>query len=147
MAEKAEKKKSFLWIIIAVVAVVVIWWMTKGTNGSSPTGGAVSTLSGKGAYQVVFLDTDQAYVGKIKEEGEYIRVNEAFRLLVDQGTEADKQTNIQLVKIDESFHGPTDSILINRDHVTLMQELRADSKLIETIKNYQPAPPAGGSKK
>lgn len=135
----AEKRTSLLWIVIAVVAVIVIWWMLKGTNGGSTSGGAISTLSGKGTYQVVFLDTDQAYVGKIKEEGEYIRVNDAFRLLVDQGTEADKQTNVQLIKIDESFHGPTDSLLINRDHVTLLQELRADSKLLETIKNYQPA--------
>ncbi|MFY9484248.1 MAG: hypothetical protein WAP74_01340 [Patescibacteria group bacterium] len=135
----AEKRKSLLWLIIAVVAVVVIWWMIKGTKGTSSSSSAVSALGGKGTYQVVFLDTDQAYVGKIKEEGEYIRVNDAFRLLVDQGTDADKQTNIQLVRIDESFHGPTDSLLINRDHVTLLQELRADSKLLETIKNYQPA--------
>lgn len=136
----AEQRKSLMWIVIAVVAVIVIWWMLKGGSGTSTGGGsAVSALSGKGTYQVVFLDTDQAYVGKVKEEGEYLRVNETFRLLVDQGTEADKQTNIQLVKIDESFHGPTDSLLINRDHVTLIQELRADSKLLETIKNYQPA--------
>lgn len=134
----AEQRKSLLWLVIAVVAVVVIWWILK-DKGAPSSGSAVSALSGKGTYQVVFLDTDQAYVGKIKEEGEYIRVSGAFRLLVDQGTETDKQTNIQLVKIDESFHGPTDSLLINRDHVTLIQELQADSKLIETIKNYQPA--------
>lgn len=140
----AATKKSLAWLVIAVVALLVIWWVAKGTgtsNQGSTTTSKASAVTGKGAYQVVFLDTDQAYVGKTKEEGEYIRVNDAFRLLVDQGTDTDKQTNIQLIKIDESFHGPTDSLLINRAHVTLIQELRADSRLLETIKSYQPAAP------
>jgi len=134
----ADKKKSFLWLIIIAVVVIGVWLALKEGSGSKSAGGsALPSLGGKTNYQVVFLDTEQAYVGKVQDQGEFIKLSDAYRLFVRTGTEENKETNIELARVDESFHGPTDTILINRDHVTLIQQLRTDSKLLDTIKNYQ----------
>lgn len=139
----AQQKKSTLFLAIVVIAVAIIWLVVKnnsspassGTTGAKNSTGYSLTKSG---YQAVILTNDQAYIGKVDNLNDtFVRVNDAYRLVVSESSEKGK-TDLKLVKLEEGVHGPTNTLLVNRNQISLVEDLRADSKLLDIIKNYKP---------
>ena len=103
----------------------------------------------QGKYQAVFLTNGQVYFGKIgTREGSYLELFDIFYLQVkpvlQQGDNSnenknaqDQKTELSLVKLGNELHGPLDRMMINRDQIVFVEDLKDDSKVTEAIHRYQ----------
>ena len=135
-------KKRLPAIIGGVIALLVIfsagWWLMNGFIDS----GIDSSK-----YQAVFFDNGQVYFGKLKGvNSEYMQLTEIYYLQNDStetGASQDPQSSsttagdVQLVKLGDEIHGPEDKMIISREKIQFYENLKSDSKVSTTIKNYQ----------
>lgn len=135
-------KKRLPAIIGGVIALLVIlgagWWFMNGFIDS----GIDSSK-----YQAVFFDNGQVYFGKLKGvNSEYMQLTEIYYLQNDStetGASQDPQSSsttagdVQLVKLGDEIHGPEDKMIISREKIQFYENLKSDSKVSTTIKNYQ----------
>jgi len=42
-----------------------------------------------------------------------------------------------LIKLGNEIHGPADSMIITKDHILFIEQLKDDSKVVRAIKEYQ----------
>ncbi|MEK7504772.1 MAG: hypothetical protein AAB589_00585 [Patescibacteria group bacterium] len=140
--EVGQKKAGIWWIILLLVIVVVAggWWWV---NGGSFLGGASSK------YQAVFLSNNQVYFGKLSNSNSnYPKLTDIYYLQVAQPLQPSQPANnINLVKLGNELHGPSDGMKINRDHILFVEDLKADSQVVQAIEQYKknqaaPATPA-----
>ncbi len=100
----------------------------------------------KGSYQAVFLSNGQVYFGKISDlGGEYVKLHDIFYLILQrplqeqtapaEGEEQVSQYN--LIKLGNEMHGPIDEMVISRDRILFIEELKDDGKVVQTIKGYK----------
>ena len=96
------------------------------------------------SIRIVFLTNGQVYFGKMVENNEKeIVLNNVYYIQVNANTAPEKtanalnQTSFNLVKLGNELHGPTDQLFINRLQVVFYENLRDDSKVVESIKNYK----------
>ena len=138
---ESPKKKSGIvkWIIIAAATVLVVggllWFLVL-------RGGAAGQVEG-GRYQAVFLTSGQVYFGKLSfVDDKYMKLTEVFYIqTASSGTdvqsgESDSSTDMQLIKLGNEIHGPTDAMVISRDQVLFFENLKDDGKVAQTIKEY-----------
>ena len=93
-------------------------------------------------YYAVFLDNNQVYFGNMvsKSKEELILTNVYYLQVSAGASEAVPQLSdprFTLIKLGQELHGPTDELMINREHVVFYEKLREDSKVVESIKNQQ----------
>jgi len=138
---------AFVWIIalVAVIAVIfAIIYLVKPFGTSLVPDMAVSegTVDASG-YQAVFLTNGQVYFGKVTSSltGQFVDVEDVYYLQVAQAAETDPaaQQGTSLVKLGSEMHGPEDDMQVNRDQILFVEQLRADSKIVEAIQSYQAA--------
>lgn len=105
----------------------------------------------QGKYQAVFLTNGQVYFGKVSSHNSsYIEVVDIYYLQVrpvlQQSEEqnntnstapAEQKTELSLVKLGNELHGPLDRMMINKDQVVFIEDLKDDSKVTDAIKRYQ----------
>lgn len=95
-------------------------------------------------YHAVFLSNGQVYFSKIaKQTTDSVILNDVYYLRVQRALQPAQQpegeqpqqpqTSISLVKLGNELHGPEDKMVINRDHVLFIEELKEDSKVVEAI--------------
>lgn len=124
-------------LIIAVIAVGGLW-LVKNAFGSPIK---------SGQYQAVFLTSGQVYFGKLdKIGGEYSRLTDVFYI---QATEADEAANpqegeadttdLQLIKLGSEVHGPEDEMIVNKEQILFVENLKEDGKVSQSIKQYYSA--------
>lgn len=105
----------------------------------------------KANWQAVFLTNGQVYFGKIqKMDNSYITLQNIYYLQVvtqplqqsaganNQPADSNAQTEqrLTLIKLGNELHGPRDEMLINRDQVVLMEDLKDDSRVVSAINDY-----------
>lgn len=101
-------------------------------------------------YSAVFLVNGQVYFGKItKNNSQEMILSNVFYLqssgdstvtnanAANSANNALNQTHFNLVKLGNELHGPTDELFINKSQITFYEKLRANSKVVESIKNYK----------
>lgn len=93
------------------------------------------------SYQVVYLNNNQAYFGKLKNTGGDYLVLESPYIVQEIKAPADdtkkaEDTQVQttLVKVRDQVYGPDDSIALSSKQVLFWQNLRSDSKVAKAIK-------------
>lgn len=123
-------------IVIGIIALLLI----------NP--GNESRLVEKDKYQAVFLDNGQVYFGRINSMNtNYIDLISIYYLNVDDsiqptdGTET--QQNIALKKLGCELHGPSDRMVINREHIIFWENLRGEGKVTEAITDWVNNNPEG----
>jgi len=90
-------------------------------------------------WQAIFLDNNQAYFGRIiKETKNYVILQDIYYLQIQQLTnETEKKEEakpqLSLVRLGDEIHGPEDEMKINRDHILFIEQLRADSPIVQKI--------------
>lgn len=106
-------------------------------------------------YQAVFLSNGQVYFGQIQSvNGRYVDLRNIFYLNSQNGngnsnsqstSTSSNSTNNQftLVKLGCELHGPYDQMIINRGTITFWENLRDDSQVVKTIKQWQQQNPNG----
>ncbi|MFH1183304.1 MAG: hypothetical protein V1690_03510 [Candidatus Moraniibacteriota bacterium] len=161
------RKSNVMGIVIALglaVLLVILFWLIKEMKGfkgasmgsiidyksdGSTSVGALKIDQGK--YQAVFLTNGQVYFGKINASSTtYLELVDIYYLQVkpvlQQGDEGNQNANnnsqqqkteLSLVKLGNELHGPLDRMMINKDQVVFVEDLKDDSKVTDAIRRYQ----------
>ncbi len=122
-------------IIVIALAVGTVFYFMK-----------IAAL-GDTRYQAVFLQSGQVYFGKLSnEDGLYPTLRDVFYIQVTQPSPSAKKgevppSNMNLVKLGSELHGPTDEMKINRNQILFIEDLRADSRVVQSILQYKKSNP------
>jgi len=131
---KGNSKPIGLVILVIVIVLLVLWW----TDNLGFSG-----VSANDEYQSVFLTNNQVYFGKLsKVNSQYPVLTDVFYLQIRQtlqprDQEAPAATNVNLVKLGGEIHGPTDRMVINRDHILFYENLKSDSQVVKAILEFE----------
>ena len=97
-------------------------------------------------YQVVFLNNDQFYFGKLQilNDNSY-RLTDVYYIQQTQADNKDGQGGAnqeaantpRLVKLGNELHGPDDAMFFNSSQVLFWENLKSDSKVTKAIAEYQ----------
>lgn len=137
-----DKKSWLLLLVIVAVVVIAGFLFFTNQNDGAPAGEDVAN-SADSDYQAVFLINNQVYFGKLANANrQYVSLTDIYYLQVNQPIQplAEGQNpgpDINLVKLGGELHGPTDEMRINRDHILLVEDLRADSNLVNAIEQFK----------
>ena len=125
-------------VLVALVAILVA------TGGKSSEKGYVDDKK----LQAVFLNGGQVYFGNIKDlNNKYLSMKNIYYLRVNQqvqpnqSTAANSSNDISLVKLGCELHGPTDSMVINREQVIFWENLKVDGQVAKAVEEYQKSNP------
>lgn len=106
-------------------------------------------------YYAMVLKSGQIYFGKIQEEKngfltiESVYYFKVMNVQVPQPTlnpkskikqatpSAQFKKQFTILKLGSEIHGPTDSLMLNRDQVKSIEELKENSKIVQAIKKYE----------
>ena len=82
-------------------------------------------------YQAVFLADEQIYFGKLKDiDSAYPVLEDVYYIFIEN----DDPSTGRLVKLGQNEpHNPQDQMVINRDHILFWENLKPDSRVIQTI--------------
>jgi hypothetical protein len=124
-----------LLLILAVLALLVCYFFGEKISMSMKTEG----------YQAVFLTSGQVYFGKLEASGSWLKLADIYYLQTSQPLQttnsntplADANQNIQLVKLGNELHGPTDAMYIGRKEVLFWENIKDDSKVLDAINKYK----------
>lgn len=135
--QKIKPKRNFvrkmMYGVIFLCVLVIISFLVfyiKTSNSS-----ILNKINGNTSYSALFLSNGQVYFGKIvsKDSSEII-VKDVFYL---QSNNNSGVGGFVLLKLSNELHGPEDSMFINKDHILFYENLREDSKVVESIKNFK----------
>ncbi len=137
--------KSWLIRLAIVVAIVtaasLLVWLIWSQND------AISDKIDKDKHQAVFLTSGQVYFGKLEViDRNWFRLSDVYYVQnniqgdSDELADAEKPTdsttkNMQLIKLGDEVHGPEDEMLINRDQVTILENLKPGSRVSQLIQS------------
>ena len=137
-------------VVIVILVVLSGMWLLMGKlfSGSGLTG------INKSGYQAVYLTNGQAYFGKLQSGGtDYLKLSDIYYLQSqstdtasattnskDTDTNTTSQSNLQLYKMtDATLVGPEDTMYISTKQILLYENLKPDSKVVQSIEKYQQA--------
>ncbi|NLE07061.1 MAG: hypothetical protein GX627_00355 [Parcubacteria group bacterium] len=91
-------------------------------------------------YYAVFLTNGQVYFGQpvSKSRSEFVLKDVYYLQVSDSATTAQEQLTeprFSLVKLGQELHGPTDKLYVNVANLIFYEQLKNDSKVVESIKN------------
>jgi len=130
--------KMLSTIIGVIVAGLIAWFGYASWKSSQPS-------SANGPRQAIFLADGQVYFGHASSlKNQIITLIDVYYLQAQQNPQAltdPKATpttaqQVNLIKLGEELHGPTDKMLINRDRITFMEDMKDDSQINQKIKDY-----------
>ena len=123
-----QKKYIVLVLVVAVIVLLVVFKDMIPENAS---------------YQAVFLTNSQVYFGKMSTlNGQFSTLTDVYYLQVPPAADSkgDVPGGPQLIKLGSELHSPKDELVINRDHILFVQELRPESQVVQAIKNFKNPP-------
>jgi hypothetical protein len=125
-------------LVVAVVAYIAVGGPKKAESGY---------VDNK-KLQAVFLNGGQVYFGNIKDlNGKFLSMSNIYYLRVNQQVQpnqSNSSTNsndISLVKLGCELHGPTDSMVINREQVVFWENLKDDGQVAKAVAEYKKSNP------
>lgn len=133
--EKPVKKWPKYLVFLAGIVLVgcaVLWFFGSKNSIASEVDGS--------KYQAVFLATGEVYFGKltILPDG-YYKMKDVYYIQkkatesTDDGQVAAQSNNMELIKLGNELHSPTDSMFFNRDQVLYFENLKSDSDFMKKI--------------
>lgn len=142
---KRQKSANRLLLAIVIGAVIAVLglatWLLASMNSAASAPGVDANK-----YQAVFLNNGQVYFGKLVQvNDQYLKLTKVF-YIQDSTTDAtsteksDDQTTTgdkKLIKLGKEVHGPEDAMIINRDQVTMYENLKSDSEVTKLITQYK----------
>ncbi|MDQ6985948.1 MAG: hypothetical protein Q9M91_00935 [Candidatus Dojkabacteria bacterium] len=94
-------------------------------------------------YQAVFLTNGQVYFGDVTDERSdvvilediyYLQINKNIQSQ-DPNEAATEVPDISLIKLGEELHGPEDQMIINKEQVLFIENLKSDSDVVKAIQS------------
>lgn len=88
-------------------------------------------------WYAIFLDNNQAYFGQIvRQTKNFVVLKNVYYLQVQQSAQEKERAQgpqLSLVRLKDEIHGPEDEMKINRNHILFIEQLRADSQIVQKI--------------
>jgi hypothetical protein len=86
----------------------------------------------RNAYQAVFLTNGATYFGKLEPQGDnWFLLSDVFYLSVSD------QSGTQLIKRGSEAQGPKEPMIISREQVLFIENLKDDSDIVALIKKFR----------
>ena len=86
----------------------------------------------RNAYQAIFLTNGSTYFGKLQEQGdEWFVLSDVFYL------SASDQTGTQLIRRGSEPQGPREPMIISKQQVLFIENLRDDSDIVTAIRKFK----------
>ncbi len=146
-AQHASKKRMSRSrsVVVSIAVVVLLALIVAGGLWAGRTILASPIKSDQ--YQAVFLSSGQVYFGKLDNLGkDYSRLTDVFYIqaTANEGDAQNPQdtgstTDLQLIKLGSEVHGPEDEMLINKDQILFVENLKAEGKVSTSIRQYYDA--------
>lgn len=154
--DQISRKKRFLspGIILIALAIAVIFtaftylWqepqilITKESPEKEIEKVSIKKLDSE-KYWAVFLTNEQVYFGHLENlDTDYPKLTDIYYFVLKdplQGQLQDEERKVEpgLVKLGSEIHGPVDSMIINKDHILFVEQLKDDSKVVKAIEQYK----------
>lgn len=127
--------KKVLWIIFILVIIGVVYFVFFSNKGGNET-----NTDNNGWYAVKLVN-NEIYYGQIEDiKADPVIIDNVY-YNYDQakgGAAANTETsNLRLVKRGKETHGPDGTMSIVRMQILYMEPLKADSKVLEAILDYE----------
>jgi len=142
-----EKRQTILWTVVILAAALLLLMIFNGLlGGDTRNFGRLSDWADFSKYQAVFLSNGQVYFGKVTDANQqtlvlediyYLRIAGDLQTSVEQPATSAEADNFSLVKLGNEIHGPEDKMSINLSQVLFVEDLKADSKVVEAIRAYE----------
>ncbi len=87
-------------------------------------------------YQAVFLSNDQVYYGHLRNwHGNQVLLTDVYyaQAASETDTKDTKQPQFVLVKLTDHATAPKDALYLNRDHILYVEDLAANSQIVQII--------------
>ncbi len=137
-----NRNKKIVVITLAILAILGVAMAVDKTISKYKLRQATSA-----EYQAVFLSNGQVYFGKLEKNHYGYVLRDIYYLKTAQNIQpatseqgsstpnsSDSQQTLQLVKLGSEVHGPEDAMYIDRDKIMFWENLKSDSKVVQTIK-------------
>lgn len=136
---KGRKKLIAISITVIVLAAAIVLIVLMAYRSS------VGSLIDGSKYQAVFLTNGQSYFGKLQPAGgSYMELTNIFYLQTKatdttaaQQATPDTTAQVQLVKLGDEIHGPSDQMIIDKSQILFFENLKSDGKVAQSIAAYQ----------
>lgn len=123
------KKALYALLIIFIIGIVTVVYL-------KPNSLKIFNVTNKNTpFSAIFLSNGQVYFGKVlSNNNNEMTVKDVFYL---QANNNSGTGGFVLLKLSNELHGPEDTMFINKNHVLFYENLRQDSKVVESIKNFK----------
>lgn len=138
---KKLKMKRLATIVGGVVAIALL---TMGALSMYLSSTSANIDSSK--YQALFLTNGQVYFGKLQAlNSGYMKLTDIYYLQTQstsstnsdlQASDTKTAADVQLIKLGNEIHGPVDEMIISKDQILFFENLKKDSKVVESIASY-----------
>src|SRR5216117_1517575 len=122
-----------LLVLIALILIVlVVRTQLFRTGIASLFAPIAAEVIDHSAYQAVFLTNGSTYFGKLQPQGDgWFLLSDVFYLSVSD------QSSTQLIKRGNESQGPKEPMIIPRDQVLFIENLRDDGDIVTLIKKFK----------
>jgi hypothetical protein len=85
---------------------------------------------GHAKYQAIFLTNGQTYFGRYLDRlGPYVKLDNAFYIQQQAAQQEGQQGDLKLVRRGSELHEPDPEMLIPKDAILFIEDLRSDSQV------------------
>jgi hypothetical protein len=122
-----------LLVLIALVLVVLVvrTQLFRAGIGTLFAPSAAEVID-RSAYQAVFLTNGSTYFGKLEPQGDqWFVLTDVFYLSVSD------QSGTQLIKRGSEPQGPKEPMIVPKDQILFIENLRDDSDIVTAIKKFK----------
>ena len=152
-AKSPSGESSWLKGLVTLIVILVIIgggiYLVSSYTGlgvSLPSGITGKSISFDSNWQAVFLSNGQVYFGQVMEvDNSFIYLSDIYYLQVvtlqdtisqPSDVQTQPEQRLTLIKLGNELHGPTDEMMINRDHIIIIENLQDDSRVVQAIDDY-----------
>lgn len=129
-------------VALAVLAFLIVWVAQAG--GGKDSSSAIPAEVKKSRYQSVLLSDGRLLIGRVRNGDErYLLLRDTYFIRESQAPASGKkpaQPQREVKPISEQLHGPEPHILISRDKIVSIENLRKDSQAVRAIEQIGSAP-------
>jgi hypothetical protein len=119
-------------LILLIVLVLIVRTQLFRAGIASLFAPSAAEVIDHSAYQAVFLSNGATYFGKLQSQGdEWFLLSDVFYL------SASDQTGTQLIKRGTEAQGPKEPMIIPKDQILFIENLRDDGDIVTLIKKFK----------
>jgi len=125
--------RMLLLLIALILVVLVVRTQLFRTGVASLFAPSAAEVIDRSGYQAVFLTNGSTYFGKLEPQGDqWFLLSDVFYLSVGSD-----QTAPQLIKRGSEAQGPKEPLIIPRDQILFIENLRDDGDVVTLIKKFK----------